>query len=52
MIPKKENPHGLGAGLRKLASWAHLNANTIGNAMLLILLAAAVIWQGGAWALT
>ncbi len=46
MIPKKENPHGLGAGLRKLASWAHLNATTIGNAMLLILLAAAVIWQG------
>jgi len=46
MIPKKENPRFAGVGLRKLASWAHLNATTIGNAMLLILLAAAVIWQG------
>lgn len=46
MSSQKENPHGLGAGLRKLASWAHLNATSIGNAMLLVLLAAAVIWQG------
>lgn len=46
MTPQTENPHGLGAGLRKLWGWAHLNANTIGNALLLILLAAAVIWQG------
>ena len=46
MNPQTKNPHGLGAGLRKLASWAHWNATTIGNALLLILLAVGVIWQG------
>ena len=45
MTARKQNPAGR-RGLRKLASWAHLNATTIGNALLLALLAAAVIWQG------
>jgi len=45
MTQKRRSPHKAGNG-HKLAGWVQLNATTIGNAMLLILLAAAVIWQG------
>ena len=46
MTAQKQNPHGLGAGLRKLASWAQANANTIGDVLFLAVLLAAVVWQG------
>lgn len=46
MTATKENPHGLGAGLRKLASWAQANANTIGDVLFLAVLLAAIAWQG------
>ncbi len=46
MIPQKQNPHGLGAGLRKLLGWAQANANTVANAIMVLLLAAMLVWQG------
>ena len=46
MTAAKQNPHGLGAGLRKLLGWAQVNATTIGNVLLLAVLLAAVLWQG------
>lgn len=46
MTARKENPHGLGAGLRKLASWAQVNRSTIGCLLLLAVLLAALLWQG------
>ena len=46
MTAARKNPHGLGAGLRKLASWAQINATTIGNVLLLAVLLLAMLWQG------
>lgn len=46
MTATRKNPHGLSAGLRKLASWAQVNRSTIGNALLLAVLLSAVLWQG------
>ena len=46
MTAKRENPHGLGAGLRKLLGWAQVNATTIGNVLLLAVPLATVLWQG------
>jgi hypothetical protein len=48
MSLQKQNPRRLGVGLRKLAGWAQINATTIGNVLLLAVLLAAVVWQGGA----
>lgn len=45
MTTKKQNPRFAGVGLRKLASWAQVNATTIGNVLLLAVLLAAVVWQ-------
>lgn len=45
MTAPKQSPHGLGAGLRKLAGWAQINASTISNVLLLAVLLAAVVWQ-------
>lgn len=44
MAQKQRSPRKAGNG-HKLAGWVQVNATTIGNALLLILLAAAVIWQ-------
>lgn len=46
MATTKKNPRFAGVGLRKLASWAQVNATTIGNVLLLAVLLAAVLWQG------
>lgn len=46
MTAQKENPHGLGAGLRKLRGWARDHATTIGNVLLFAVLLAAMLWQG------
>ena len=46
MTATRKNPHGLSAGLRKLLGWAQVNANTIGNVLLLAVLLAAIAWQG------
>ena len=42
----KENPHDLDAGLRKLASWAQVNATTTDNVLLLIVLLAVMVVAG------
>lgn len=46
MTAKRKNPRFAGVGWRKLASWAQVNATTIGNVLLLAVLLAAVLWQG------
>lgn len=46
MTAQRINPHGLGAGLRKLRSWARDHATTIGNVLLLSVMLLAVVWQG------
>lgn len=47
MTAKRENPHGLGAGLRKLRSWAQDHATTIGNVLLLAVLLFGLLNCGG-----
>jgi len=46
MTATRKNPHGLSAGLRKLLGWAQANANTVANAIMVLLLAAMLVWQG------
>ena len=48
MTPQKRNPHGLGAGLRKLLGWAQANANTVANAIMVLLLATMLVWRAAA----
>ncbi len=43
---RQEYQHGLGAGLRKLACWAQLNADTIANTVPLAVMATAIILRG------
>ena len=47
MTPQKRNPHGRGVGIwRKLLGWAQANANTVANAIMVLLLATILVWQG------
>lgn len=49
MLPRTETPCRQSIRLRKLGSWAKLNADAISNALLLAMLfvlTAATIWQG------
>jgi hypothetical protein len=48
MTPQKRNPHVLGAGLRKLLGWAQANANTVANAIMVLLLATMLVWRAAA----
>ena len=46
MTPQKRNPHGLSVGWRKLLGWAQENATTVANAIMVLLLATMLVWQG------
>lgn len=45
MTPQTKNPHGLGAGLHKLAGWVRCNSIVV-EAVMLAVFAGLLVWQG------